>query len=114
MAADWPTRPPAPRTIVLVVLDDVPRNAFSAYGASHGLSPILDGLAHDGLTFTHAFSTSPLCTPARFALLTGRFASNASSITAHRPWNLVGFNTFLTGREQTLAHHLDRAGCVFR
>ena len=94
------------RQIVLIVLDDVPRNTLSSYGARHGLTPHLDSLAIDGVTFSNAFTTSPLCTPARFSLLTGRHAANSSSITSHRPWNLVGFNTFLTGREPTIAHGL--------
>ena len=99
-----------PRQILLIVLDDVPRNSLSAYGATHGLTPNLDRLTSEGVTFSNAFTTSPLCTPSRFSLLTGRYASNASSITAHRPWNLVGFNTFLTSREPTLAHHLRSRG----
>ena len=40
--------------------------------------------------------------PARYSLLTGRHAANATSIISHRPWNLVGFNTFLTGRSRQL------------
>ena len=96
--------------IVLIVADDIPRNMLGAYGAGGGLSPNLDALARDGLTFSRAYTTAPLCTPSRFSLLTGRYASNASSITAHRPWNLVGFNAFLTGAEPTVAHRLRRSG----
>lgn len=96
--------------IALIIADDVPRNMLGAYGAGHGLSPHLDKLARDGIVFDRAYTTAPLCTPSRFALLTGRYASNASSIIAHRPWNLVGFNTFLTGTEPTIAHRLQRAG----
>ena len=100
------TRP----NIALIIADDVPRNMLGAYGAEHGLSPHLDQLARDGLIFERAYTTAPLCTPSRFSLLTGRYASNASSIVSHRPWNLVGFNTFLTGTEPTIAHRLQRAG----
>ena len=46
----------------------------------------------------------------RFSLLTGRYASNASSIVARRPWSIVGFNTFLTGAEPTIAHALRPLG----
>lgn len=95
-----------PPNLLLLLSDDIPRNSHGAYGARHALSPTLDSLAADGITFTRAYATSPLCTPSRFSLLTGRFASNASSIAAHRPWNYVGFNTFLTGAERTVAHEL--------
>ena len=101
---------PPPRQIVLIVLDDVPRNSLSFYGARHGLTPNMDALSHDSVTFDSAFTTAPLCTPSRFSILTGRHAANASSITTHRPWNVVGFNTFLTGRETTLAHALRNKG----
>ena len=96
--------------IALFFADDIPRNMLGAYGAEGTLSPHLSGLAKDGLTFEHAYTTAPLCTPSRFSLLTGRYASNASSIVSHRPWNLVGFNTFLTGSEPTMAHRLRRSG----
>ena len=99
-----------PPNIVLVVADDIPRNMMPTYGAQHSLSPHIESLARDGVAFTRAYTTAPLCTPSRFGLLTGRFASNASSITAHRPWNAVGFNTFLTGVEPTIAHALRKRG----
>lgn len=95
---------------MLLVADDIPRNMLGTYGAAHNLAPNLDALARDGLTFDMAYTTASLCTPSRFSLLTGRYASNASSIPSHRPWNLVGFNTFLTGAEPTIAHHLSQAG----
>ena len=95
-----------PRDILLIILDDVPRNSLSAYGASHGLAPNLASLSTDGVTFDAARTTSPLCTPARWSILTGRYAANASSIVSNRPWRNVGFNTFLNGNEPTIAHAL--------
>ena len=35
-------------------------------------TPNLDALAADGVRFLHAYSSTPTCTPARAALLTGR------------------------------------------
>ena len=122
---------PAP-DLLLIALDDIPLNMLGAYGAVHGLAPHLDGLAREGVAYERVYTTSPLCTPSRFSLLTGLYAANASSIPSHRPWNLVGarvclpwwlplqprpvcvaaagFNTFLTGAEPTLAHALQRRG----
>ena len=99
-----------PPNVALFIADDIPRNMLGAYGATHGLSPHLDKLARDGITFERAYANTPLCTPSRFALLTGRYASSATSIPAHRPWSMVGFNTFLTGAEETVAHRLRRLG----
>ena len=100
--------------ILLIIADDIPRNMLGTYGNQGGLSPYIDSLARDGLAFERAYTTAPLCTPSRFSLLTGRYASNASSIPAHRPWNMVGFNTFLTGSEETIAHRLRRASTMTR
>ncbi|KAL1515089.1 hypothetical protein AB1Y20_004153 [Prymnesium parvum] len=96
--------------VVLIVADDIPRNMLSTFGAQHNLSSHVDSLGAHGAAFTSAYTTAPLCTPSRFSLLTGRYAANASSITAHRPWNMVGFNAFLTAREPTVAHRLRAAG----
>ena len=38
-----------------------------------GVSPHLDRLAREGLYFTHGYANSPVCSPTRFALATGRY-----------------------------------------
>ena len=38
-----------------------------------GVSPNLDRMATEGLFFTHGYSNSPVCSPTRFALATGRY-----------------------------------------
>lgn len=49
--------------------------ADTRLGANAGLpiSPELDRLAEQGLRFTHGYSNSPVCSPTRFALITGRW-----------------------------------------
>ncbi len=42
-------------------------------GLPGGVSPNLDRMAREGLTFTHGYSNSPVCSPTRFALATGRY-----------------------------------------
>ena len=37
-------------------------------------TPRIDRLAAEGLRFTDAYSTSAICTPSRYSLLTGRYA----------------------------------------
>ena len=61
-----------------MVADDLPRNLLGAYGASHGLMPELNGLARRGVTFSSAYTVAPLCTPSRYALLTGTYASRGA------------------------------------
>lgn len=68
-----PTRP----NIVFIVADDLGYADLGCYGgrdASFGpVSPVLDGLAAQGLKLTQGYSNSPVCSPTRFALMTGRY-----------------------------------------
>ena len=68
-----PTRP----NIVFIVADDLGYADLGCYGgrdASFGpVSPVLDGLAAKGLKLTQGYSNSPVCSPTRFALMTGRY-----------------------------------------
>ena len=66
-----PTRPPAGRTnVLLVLLDDVGFADFGCYGSEID-TPTIDGLAADGLRYT-GFHTTAMCSTTRAALLTGR------------------------------------------
>ncbi len=67
--------PPTPNVLILV-LDDVGVESIGAYGhaaADAPPTPSLDALARRGVTFTSAWA-QPLCSPARAALQTGRYA----------------------------------------
>jgi arylsulfatase A-like enzyme len=68
----------APRpNIVFIVADDLGFADLGCYGgrdAQFGkVSPVLDRLAANGLKFTQGYSNSPVCSPTRFALMTGRY-----------------------------------------
>ncbi|KAB2666371.1 MAG: sulfatase-like hydrolase/transferase [Verrucomicrobia bacterium] len=64
---------PATPNIVLVVADDLGWGDASCYGGNSLKTPRIDRLAHEGLRFTDAHSTSATCTPSRYALLTGEY-----------------------------------------
>lgn len=67
---------PSKPNIVYILTDDL------GYGDVHCLNPErgklatpnLDRLAADGMTFTDAHSSSSVCTPTRYSILTGRYA----------------------------------------
>ena len=67
------TRP----NIVYIVADDLGFADLGCYGgrdATFGpVSPVLDGLAASGLMFTQGYANAPVCSPTRFALMTGRY-----------------------------------------
>jgi arylsulfatase A-like enzyme len=60
----------------VLIMTDQHRADFSArYGFPVETTPFLDQLARDGADFQRAYTSSPLCVPARESLLTGRFPS---------------------------------------
>jgi arylsulfatase A-like enzyme len=69
--ADTPARPP---NIVFVLADDVGYGDLGCYGSTRVPTPNLDRLAKEGLRFTDAHSPAAVCTPTRYALLTGQYA----------------------------------------
>lgn len=63
-----------PKAIVLFYADDLGYGDTSAYGQAKVPTPNLERLASEGCRFCDAHSATPICTPSRFSLLTGRYA----------------------------------------
>jgi len=59
--------------IIFVLSDDVGYGDLCCYGAQHVKTPNLDRLAREGVRFTDAHSTSSVCTPSRYAFMTGQY-----------------------------------------
>lgn len=57
--------------LVLAIADDWGWPHAGAYGDRVLKTPTFDRLAREGVLFTHAFVSSPSCTPSRGALITG-------------------------------------------
>jgi arylsulfatase A-like enzyme len=65
---------PAPRpNFVFILADDLGYADVGCFGARHDATPCLDQLARQGLQFTDGYANSPVCSPTRFALMTGRY-----------------------------------------
>ena len=63
--------------LIFIVADDLGYADLGCYGgrdADFGpVSPVLDALAQGGLRMTEGYANSPVCSPTRFALMTGRY-----------------------------------------
>jgi arylsulfatase A-like enzyme len=59
--------------IVLIFTDDLGYGDLSCYGATKLKTPHIDKLASQGRMFTDAHSASAVCTPSRYALVTGEY-----------------------------------------
>lgn len=69
------TRP----NIVLIYTDDIGYGDVGCYGATKVRTPHIDRLAREGRRFTDAHSASAVCTPSRYALLTGEYPFRINS-----------------------------------
>ena len=63
--------------LIYIVADDLGFADLGCYGGRDArfgpVSPVLDGLAAQGLRFTEGYANSPVCSPTRFAIMTGRY-----------------------------------------
>ena len=97
---------------VFILADDLGYADLGCYGGRSRCSPELDRMAAEGLRFTNGYSNSPVCSPTRFALMTGRWqyrlrAGNDEPIASrHRGDPVLG----LPPEHPTLASLLRDAG----
>lgn len=76
-----------PPNFVIFLTDDQGYGDLSCMGAADLQTPHLDAMAAGGVRFTDWYSNSPVCSPSRAALLTGRYPGNAgvrSILAGHR------------------------------
>ena len=101
----WFDDPPHPGTdapnVVMVLLDDTGFAQFGCYGSDID-TPNVDALAAGGLQFTN-FHVTPLCSPTRASLLTGR-SQHAVGMRA--------VSNFRTGFPNQLGHISNHAATV--
>jgi arylsulfatase A-like enzyme len=67
-----------PPNVILIYADDLGYGDLGCYGATKVQTPNIDSLAKDGRRFTDAHSVSAVCTPSRYALLTGEYPLRAN------------------------------------
>jgi arylsulfatase A-like enzyme len=63
------TRP----NIVFIITDQQRYDTINAFGASHMVTPNMDKLVQEGVSFTNQFVTAPSCAPSRASLFTGLY-----------------------------------------
>jgi choline-sulfatase len=100
------TKPP---NILLVMFDQMSAQSLPCYGHGVVKAPHLQGMAERGVVFENAYCNSPLCSPSRFAMMTGQLASrigaydNAAELNAGVPTFAhylrgFGYRTCLSGK----------------
>ena len=61
--------------IIFILADDLGEWGLGCYGNDEIITPNIDRLAAEGVRFENFFCTSPVCSPARASILTGRIPS---------------------------------------
>ena len=92
--------------IILIIADDMGYGDFGAFNNQISCTPHLDALVDDGLTLTQHYSAAPVCTPARAALMTGRYPHRTGSIDTFEARGLDRLRL----DERTMADMLQHAG----
>ncbi len=64
---------PEPRSVLLVTLDTTRADTLGCYGASPSVTPHIDALAAEGVTFDWARTVTPTTLPAHTSMLTGLY-----------------------------------------
>lgn len=115
--------------IVLIVTDNQSEQLLGAYGNTDILTPNIDALAGEGVTFERAYASSGVCSPTRATLLTGLLPSqhgvhnglpskfdipDYAAVAEFRslPQTLhdAGYNTALVGKYHLGAPHQPQMG----
>lgn len=72
---DTPPEEAQPMNVVFILVDDLGWRDLGCYGSEFYETPNIDRLAASGQLFTNAYAASPVCSPTRAAILTGKYPS---------------------------------------
>lgn len=101
--------------IIIILIDDMGARDLGCTGSTFYETPRIDRLAAEGVNFTCGYAASPVCSPARAALMTGRAPARVG-ITNYIPGNAQGrmlgapYHFHLPHTERTIATALREGG----
>jgi len=106
-------RPRRRPNVLFIITDDQHLDTFG-FLAGQALTPNIDRLAAEGVYFSRGYVSSSVCTPSRFACLTGAYASRCHSdsfknSTSPEGQTNVQWNTDLASEPTNLAKVLQQA-----
>jgi arylsulfatase A-like enzyme len=119
LAVETPKQAARPN-ILFIISDDQGREEFNflpegrdEQGQPRNLSPNIDRLAKEGVVLLNQYVTSSVCTPSRFTVLTGTYASRSSTFEKKVKTNSqvnVTWNSHIDSETPNLARTLQQVG----
>jgi len=76
MTTETPVAPPLPRPNILWITCEDTSPYLGCYGDPYATTPNLNRFASEGLLYTNAYATGPVCSPSRSCLITGMYATS--------------------------------------
>ena len=105
--AESPARP----NFVFFLIDDMGWKDLSCYGSGFHETPNIDRLAAEGMRFTNAYASCPVCSPTRASIMTGKYPARLGITQwiggANAP---TPYRHYLPLEEVTIAEALKDAG----
>ena len=106
--------------IVFFIADDMYPEMFNFLpeGKGKNLTPNIDRLAREGTIMMNQYVASPVCTPSRYNVLTGNYASRAGNdqflkrTEREEGQTVIDWNPFITSKDRFLPHYLKELGYV--
>ena len=98
--------------IILIFSDDAGYADFSLNGNKKILTPNIDAIAENGVKFTNAYVSAPVCSPSRAGLMTGRYQQRFGHEynIGENYWNTDPDSIGLMVSEKTIADYLKEQG----
>ena len=123
----------SPPNFIIIYTDDQTAGDYYGYEGAPAYTPVIDQLASTGLRFDLAVVSSSICSPSRYSVMTGRYASRSSGpnfTQLHPPGTLgrvannveieidrsnmarllqeAGYRTGFVGKSHVIDHHLNQ------
>lgn len=110
-----------PPNLLFILVDDLGYHDLGYTGSRFYETPNIDKLASEGMIFTNAYASSPICSPSRAAIMTGKYPARLN-LTDYIPGNrhygphedqkLAShpFKLFLDPKETTIAEAFKSSG----
>ena len=75
--------------ILFILIDDLGWRDVGCFGSEFYETPNIDALADEGMLFTDAYASCPVCSPTRASVMTGKYPARLG-LTNYIDWNWYG------------------------